>query len=78
MARSDGAHSRTGLLRPRNCGHDWIPITGYAEHTVDLSFQSVPGNPVEVFVSLEPGLHLVVFRSITLQAELVIIDAIRI
>jgi hypothetical protein len=55
-----------------------VPITGYAEHTVDLSFQSVPGNPVQVLVSLEPGLHLVVFRSITLQAELVIIDAIRI
>jgi hypothetical protein len=51
-----------------------IPIVsiGSAEHTVDLSFQSVPGNPVEVFVSLEPGLHWVLFRSITLQAELVL------
>jgi hypothetical protein len=66
------------FFAPGTAATNRIPITGYAEHTVDLSFQSVPGNPVEVFVALEPGLHSVVFRSITLQAEIVILDPTRI
>jgi hypothetical protein len=44
---------------------------------VDLSFTPAPGSPVEVFAFFEPGLHEVVFYSITLQAERVIVQAPR-
>src|SRR6266545_672361 len=63
-----------GHIRIAGSATGRIPIAGnYAEHTVDLSFAPFPGSPVEIFVFLEPGLHQVVFYSITLQAERVII-----
>lgn len=56
-----------------------IPVTdSYADHTVDLSFAPFPGYPVEVFAFLRAGLHQVVFRSITLRAERVVVDPTRI
>jgi hypothetical protein len=56
-----------------------IPVTdSYADHTVDLSFAPFPGFPVEVFAFLRAGLHQVVFRSITLRAERVVVDPTRI
>jgi hypothetical protein len=63
-----------GHIRIAGSANGRIPIAGnYAQHTVDLSFAPSPGSPVEIFAFLEPGLHQVVFYSITLQAERVII-----
>jgi hypothetical protein len=45
---------------------------------VDLSLAPFPGYPVEVFAFLRAGLHQVVFRSITLRAERVVVDPTRI
>ena len=68
-----------GHIRIAGSATGRIPIAGnYAEHTVDLAFAPSPGSPVEIFVFLEPGLSLVVFYSITLQAERVILDPTRI
>jgi hypothetical protein len=65
---------RVGHIRIAGSANGRIPIAGgYAQHTVDLSFAPSPGSPVEIFAFLEPGLHQVVFYSITLQAERVIV-----
>jgi hypothetical protein len=50
-----------------------IPLVAeYAEHTVDITLSPIQGQLIEVWVTLEPGLHIFTFSAITLARQLVV------
>jgi hypothetical protein len=50
-----------------------IPVDAdFGRHTTDLVFASIPGNPIELLVEFEPGVHNLAFTALTLASQLVL------
>jgi hypothetical protein len=45
---------------------------GYSVHTIDVAAVAIPGQPIEVLVTLEPGLHIVYFSALSVSRQLVL------